>query len=72
MILEEEEESAKVYRELKEYEKRGITFRLNDWPASPMQIAQTTGIREDVVYMRDYVLNEQGDIEEVRFNVVKL
>ncbi len=71
MNFEEEEESAKLYREFKEYEQRGITFRIRGWPASPMQIAQT-GIREDVVYMRDYVLNDQGDIEEVHFDDVKL
>ena len=39
-------------------------------PASPMQVVQAHIMREDSVYMRDYVLNEKGDIKELCFNNV--
>ena len=35
-----------------------------------MQVVQAHIMREDSVYMRDYVLNEKGDIKELCFNNV--
>ncbi|MGN1266465.1 MAG: hypothetical protein ACI4UH_00875 [Dorea sp.] len=61
-----------LYRELTDYERRGVDILLNGWPASPMQIVQAHMVREDVVYMRDYKMNEKGDIEELGFHKIKL
>lgn len=47
--------------------KGGVDILLNDLPASPMQIVQAHIMREDVAYMRDYVLNDKGDVEELCF-----
>ena len=44
-----------------------VDILLNDLPASPMQIVQAHIMREDVAYMRDYVLNDKGDVEELCF-----
>ena len=57
-------------RALRDYEKEGIHILLNGLPASPMQVVQVHIMREDSVYMRDYVLNEKGDIKELCFNNV--
>ena len=59
-----------LFTELTGYEKRGIYMLINGMPASPMQIVQAHSMREEGVYMRDYVLNEKGDIQELWFNSI--
>ncbi len=71
-IDEEDKKKAVFFRELTEYEKRGVRLLLEDGPASPMQIVQACIMREDVIYMRDYVMDDRGDIEKLCFNVVKI
>ena len=56
-----------LFTELTDYEKRGIYMLINGLPASPMQIVQAHILREDADYMRDYVLNDKGDIKELGF-----
>ena len=53
-----------------DYEKEGIHILLNGLPASPMQVVQAHIMREDSVYMRDYVLNEKGEHQGAVFNNV--
>ncbi len=60
-----------LFAELKDYEKRGVNMSINGLPASPMQIVQAHIVKEDSAYMRDYVLNEKGDIKELAFNDIK-
>ncbi len=60
-----------LFAELKDYEKKGVNMSINGLPASPMQIVQAHIVKEDSAYMRDYVLNEKGDIKELAFNDVK-
>ncbi len=67
-----DEETALLFHELTDFERQGVGLLLDDWPASPLQIAQAHTLREDVVFMRDYVLDDQGNIEKLCFNVVKL
>ena len=61
-----------LYHELADYEKGGVSLSMEGDPASPMQIVEAHMIREDIAYMRDYVLNEEGDIKEVCFHHVEL
>lgn len=42
-----------------------------DGEAVPLAAALARAIREDGVYMADYVLGEEGKIEQVRFDRVK-
>ena len=53
-----------LFSELAGYEKKGVYMLMNGVPASPMQIVQAHIVREDAVYMRDYVLNDNGDTIE--------
>ena len=53
-----------LFSELAGYEKKGVYMLMNGVPASPMQIVQAHIVREDAVYMRDYVLNDNGDIND--------
>ena len=61
----------RMFKELTGYEKRKVDLRMNGIPASPMQILQAHMIREDIAYMRDYVLNDKGDIKELWFDSVE-
>ena len=57
-----------LYAELEKYENSGISMRLNNYPASPMQIVTAHMVREDPSYMRDYVWDERGHVREVSFH----
>ena len=61
-----------LFSELAGYEKKGVYMLMNGVPASPMQIVQAHLMCEDTVYMRDYVLNEEGDIKALWFTRVEL
>ncbi len=58
----------KLYEELEKYESSGISMRLNDDLASPMQIVSAHMVREETSYMRDYVWDERGHVREVTFH----
>lgn len=56
------------YAELEQYERSGVSMKLNDYPASPMQIVSAHMVTEDKVYMRDYVWDEHGHVKELTFH----
>ena len=68
---QKEQQIRSLFTELAGYEKRGVDILLDGLPASPRQIVQAHTMREDVVYMRDYVLNDKGDVEELCFQNVE-
>ena len=53
--MEERELYKDLYAELEKYENRGVSIRLNNQPASPMQIVTAHMVKEENAYMRDYV-----------------
>ena len=61
----------KMFKELTGYEKNRVDLRIDGIPASPMQIVQAHVAREESAYMRDYVLNENGDIKELWFTSIE-
>lgn len=61
----------KMFKELTGYEKNQVDLRIDGMPASPMQIIKAHVVREESAYMRDYVLNENGDIKELWFTNIK-
>ncbi len=61
----------KMFKELTGYEKNQVDLRIDGIPASPMQIVQAHVVREETAYMRDYVLNEKGDIKELWFTNIE-
>ena len=56
-----------MFSELNMYEKRGVYIAMEGKPASPTQIVQAHMVSEDSGYMRDYVLNENGDLKALYF-----
>lgn len=61
-----------LFTELTGYEKKGVNITLNGLSASPMQIVQAHIMRENVSYMRDYKMNEKGDIKTLDFTDVQV
>lgn len=69
--MEDELDYRKMFKELTNYEKKQVDLRIDGLPASPMQIVQAHIMREGTGYMRDYVLNDKGDIKELWFDSVE-
>jgi len=57
-----------LYAELEKYENSGISMKLNNYTASPMQIVTAHMVREESSYMRDYVWDDKGHVREVTFH----
>ena len=65
-------EMKEMFQELTGFEKKNISLRINGVPASPMQIVQAHTMCEHQSYMRDYVLNDKGDVKEVWFQNITI
>ena len=64
----EKSEYKSLYAELEQYERFGVSMKLDNYPASPMQIVSAHMVKEDQVYMRDYVWDECGHVKELAFH----
>ncbi len=60
-----------LFYELNQYEQRGVYMAMEGSQASPTQIVRAHMIKEGCAYMRDYVLNDTGDIVALYFNHLK-
>ena len=68
----QEQNVGNLFTELSDFERKGVEISLDGLPASPMQIVQAHIMRENITYMRDYIMNEKGDIKSVSFQNIKL
>lgn len=68
----EKNEYQALFDELYQYEKKGVCLEIEGVPSSPTQIVRAHMLRENTGYMRDYVLNEDGDLEELCFHQIDL
>ena len=68
----EKKDVQNLFTELNGYEKKGVDITLNGLAASPMQVVQAHTLRENVIYMRDYVMNEKGGIKELCFTDIEI
>ena len=59
-----------LYAELEQYERFGVSMKLNNHPASPLQIVSAHMVKEDQVYMRDYEWDECGRVKELTFHFI--
>ena len=60
-----------LFTELKNYERRGIRMHIDGCPASPLQIVSAHMLREDNTYMRDYIMDENGKVQQLDFYKVE-
>ena len=66
------EKYKKFFAELEMYERSGVSMRLNNYPASPMQIVTAHMVKEDQAFMRDYVWDEKGLVRVLSFHNIKI
>ena len=66
----EEANYMNLYAELEQYERFGVSMKLNNQPASPMQIVSAHMVKEDQVYMRDYEWDECGRVKKLTFHYI--
>lgn len=66
---EKEVQSARetMRMQLQKVQERGVGLYMDNRPASPDEVARRC-VQEQTVYMPDYVLNEMGILEQVRFD----
>lgn len=67
----EEEVYRELYAELENYESKGIDIMIDGYQASPLQIVTAYMTREEGTYMRDYVLDVDGNIESLAFTDIQ-
>lgn len=69
-----DDEESEVYRELKEqlteYYRRGVKVSLGGVRMPVSKIARICALREEGKYMGDYIVDESGELKEVRFDRV--
>ncbi len=56
-----------IRMQLQEVQERGVGLYVDNRPASPDEVACIC-VQEQMVYMPDYVLNDMGILEQVRFD----
>lgn len=61
-----------LFAELTRYERSGIRMQINGFPASPLQIVSAHMVRENHTYMRDYIMDEKGMLQELDFYKVEM
>ena len=60
----------KLYAELENYESKGIDILMDGCQVSPLQIVTAYMTKEEGTYMRDYVMDVDGNIESLAFTDV--
>ncbi|MBO5282128.1 MAG: hypothetical protein J6B43_03235 [Lachnospiraceae bacterium] len=56
-----------IRMQMQKAQERGVSLYVDDHPASPEEVACKC-VQEQTVYMPDYVLNDMGILEQVRFD----
>lgn len=69
MTAKNKEDSSLLRARLSVLEKAGIKLYLNGVPSTTEYIVENC-VREDTVYMPDYITDERGNIKEVRYDKV--
>lgn len=64
-----EESEQEMTEKLRQVEKSGVSLFLEGRPAAPEDIAYKC-VREETVYMADYILDESGILKELRYDKV--
>ena len=60
----------KVKQELERYEKRGVVISLEGEPVRAKKAARISCYETEACYMRDYIIDDSGNIIEIGFNRV--
>lgn len=69
MAAKNKMDTCSLRAQLSVLEKAGIKLYLNGMPSNTEYIVQNC-VREDTVYMPDYITDEKGNIKEVRYDKI--
>ena len=69
-VFQTDERPESLLRTLEQMEQEGVGFYLNGKKTAPREIIRTCCMREKVVYMPDFVMDEEGKLCEVRYDEV--
>ena len=64
------EEIQNLEAELREYQDSGIRLLLEGRESSPASIADACAVAEHGTYMRDYIQDKSGKLNEIDFNFI--
>ncbi len=56
-----------IRMQMQKAQEQGVSLYVDDHPASPEEVACKC-VQEQTVYMPDYILNDMGILEQVRFD----
>ena len=62
---------SELRQELRDYSRQGVSLCLDGELSTPDRIARACRVEEEGSYMRDYVSDEEGAIQQIRFDFVK-
>lgn len=60
----------KVREELENYEKKGVIISVEGEPVVAKKAAKLSCFETEACYMRDYIIDDHGEIIEIGFNRV--
>ena len=69
-MYDRDEAYLKVKQELERYEKKGVIISLEGEPVVAKKAAKISCYETEGCYMRDYVIDDNGNIIEIGFNRV--
>ncbi len=64
------DEKMEIYSKLSYFAQKGIMLYVDDREATPEEAMKCYELHEDHVYMPDYVFDEQGVLQELRYDKV--
>lgn len=70
MKKKNKKETEALRSELEIYKKPGVALWLDGQPGTPKSISKACVIAEEGTYMRDYIRNEEGELERIQFDFV--
>lgn len=70
MRKQKQKVSQQLLVELESLEHMGITIWIDGVAGDAKKVAEELSLREESNYMRDYVLNDEGDLQELRFDKI--
>jgi hypothetical protein len=71
MGTKDEKRKIILQKELEAYNKNGVKLTLDGQDSNGQEIVEACFIGEESNYMRDYIRDKKGEIEEIAFDKIK-
>ena len=71
MKKQDKRQMENLREELRAYHDAGVSLWLDGRPSTPKKIAKACVMCETSSYMRDYIQNEDNEITDIAFDIIK-